>query len=124
MAVFFFFFEILTKNKKFPKKKIPQIFKIPKIVLRSAVFPGLQGGPHNHQIAALAVALGEAARPEFIDYQKAVLANAKALAAALTAEGFSLATGGTDNHLLLMDVTTRGYVAALHTPDLTSPLDR
>ncbi|MBK1785178.1 serine hydroxymethyltransferase [Prauserella cavernicola] len=70
-----------------------------------AVFPGLQGGPHNHTTAAIAVALGEAALPGFRDYAHAIVANAKALAEALTERGFDLVSGGTDNHLLLVDLT-------------------
>jgi glycine hydroxymethyltransferase len=69
-----------------------------------AVFPGLQGGPHENQIAALAVALNEAARPEYTAYAQQVVKNAKALAEGLLERGFELVTGGTDNHLLLMDV--------------------
>ena len=72
--------------------------------INAAVFPMLQGGPHNHQIAALAVALKEASQPQFVDYAKAILANAKALARGLTKRGHVLATGGTDNHLLLWNV--------------------
>jgi glycine hydroxymethyltransferase len=72
-----------------------------------AVFPGLQGGPHNHTTAAIAVALGEAARPEFRTYARQVVANAKALAAALAARGFDLVSGGTDNHLILIDLTNK-----------------
>ncbi|MTD57894.1 serine hydroxymethyltransferase [Amycolatopsis pithecellobii] len=72
-----------------------------------AVFPGLQGGPHNHTTAAIAVALGEAAKPEFRDYAHAIVANAKALAGALTERGFDLVSGGTDNHLLLVDLTSK-----------------
>jgi glycine hydroxymethyltransferase len=70
-----------------------------------AVFPGLQGGPHNHTTAGIAVALREAATPEFRGYAHQVVANAKALAAALTERGFSLVSGGTDNHLILIDLT-------------------
>ncbi|MBI4135714.1 serine hydroxymethyltransferase [Candidatus Uhrbacteria bacterium] len=70
-----------------------------------AVFPGLQGGPHNHQTAAIAVALKEAATPEFKEYGHQIVKNAKALAAALLEEGLTLVTGGTDNHLILADVT-------------------
>jgi glycine hydroxymethyltransferase len=70
-----------------------------------AVFPGLQGGPHNHTTAAIAVALGEAAKPEFRDYAHAIVANARALAEALVERGFDLVSGGTDNHLLLVDLT-------------------
>ncbi len=73
-----------------------------------AVFPGLQGGPHNHTTAALCVALKEAATPEFKAYAKQVKANAVALAEALAAHGFAVITGGTDNHLLVIDVTKRG----------------
>lgn len=73
-----------------------------------AVFPGLQGGPHNHTTAAIAVALQEARQPSFRDYASQTVANAKALAAALTARGFDLVSGGTDNHLLLVDLTRKG----------------
>jgi glycine hydroxymethyltransferase len=73
-----------------------------------AVFPGLQGGPHNHTTAAIAVALREAAEPSFRAYGQQVVKNAKALAAALQARGFRLISGGTDNHLILIDVTPRG----------------
>jgi len=73
-----------------------------------AVFPGLQGGPHNHTTAGIAVALHEAARPSFRDYAAQVVANAKALAAALLDRGFDLVSGGTDNHLLLVDLTSKG----------------
>src|SRR5689334_21382173 len=73
-----------------------------------AVFPGLQGGPHNHTTAAIAVALREAAQPEFRDYAHQVVKNAQALAAALLARGYDLVSGGTDNHLILMDLTSKG----------------
>jgi glycine hydroxymethyltransferase len=76
--------------------------------LDRAVFPGLQGGPHNHTTAAIAVALKEAATDEFKAYAHQVVANAKALAAALADRGLRLISGGTDNHLILMDVTPRG----------------
>lgn len=72
-----------------------------------AVFPGLQGGPHNHTTAAIAVALGEAARPEFADYAHAVVANSRTLAEALLERGFDLVSGGSDNHLLLVDLTSK-----------------
>jgi len=72
-----------------------------------AVFPGLQGGPHNHTTAAIAVAAQEALAPSFKEYARAIVDNAKALAEALTARGFSLVTGGTDNHLLLVDLTNK-----------------
>jgi len=70
----------------------------------SAVFPGLQGGPLEHVIAAKAVAFAEAARPEFSAYAHAVVANARALAEALAEQGFRLVSGGTDNHLILIDL--------------------
>jgi glycine hydroxymethyltransferase len=73
-----------------------------------AVFPGLQGGPHNHTTAAIAVALREASQPSFRDYAHAVVANAKALAEALLERGFDLVSGGTDNHLILVDLTSKG----------------
>ncbi|HWL84256.1 MAG TPA: serine hydroxymethyltransferase [Polyangiaceae bacterium] len=72
-----------------------------------AVFPGLQGGPHNHTTAAIAVAAQEALSPSFKEYARAVVDNAKALGEALSARGFSLVTGGTDNHLLLVDLTNK-----------------
>src|SRR5580704_7079840 len=73
-----------------------------------AVFPGLQGGPHNHTTAGIAVALREASQPSFRGYAAQVVANAKALAEALTARGYDLVSGGTDNHLLLVDLTSKG----------------
>src|SRR5215510_6638935 len=76
--------------------------------LDKAVFPGLQGGPHNHTTAAIAVALGEALQPDFRTYAHQVVANAKALAEALAGRGFELVSGGTDNHLILMDLTSKG----------------
>jgi glycine hydroxymethyltransferase len=72
------------------------------------VFPGVQGGPLEHVIAAKAVALAEAGTPEFQDYQRRIVENAKALAAALSGRGFRLVSGGTDNHLVLVDVGSRG----------------
>ena len=76
--------------------------------INSAVFPGLQGGPLMHVIAAKAVAFGEALRPEFKDYAKAVIANAQALADQLKARGANLVSGGTDTHLALIDLTPLG----------------
>ena len=73
-----------------------------------AVFPVLQGGPHMHAIAAKAVAFGEALKPEFKAYAKQIKVNAKVLANELTAKGYKLMFGGTDNHLMLIDVTTKG----------------
>jgi glycine hydroxymethyltransferase len=73
-----------------------------------AVFPGLQGGPHNHTTAGIAVALHEAAQPSFATYAHQIVSNAKALAAALNERGFDLVSGGTDNHLILIDLTNKG----------------
>jgi glycine hydroxymethyltransferase len=83
---------ILTDDEELAKK------------FNSAVFPGMQGGPLMHVIAAKAVAFGEALRPEFKAYSHAVVANAKALAETLKSAGFDLVTGGTDNHLMLVDL--------------------
>lgn len=76
--------------------------------INSAVFPGLQGGPLMHVIAAKAVAFGEALRPEFKDYAKQVVDNAKALAEVLVNRGFDIVTGGTDTHLMLVDLRPKG----------------
>ncbi|MBW2524111.1 MAG: serine hydroxymethyltransferase [Deltaproteobacteria bacterium] len=73
-----------------------------------AVFPGLQGGPHNHTTAAIAVAAKEASTPEFKEYAARIVDNAKTLGQALVERGFALITGGTDNHLLLIDMTPKG----------------
>ena len=73
-----------------------------------AVFPGLQGGPLDHVIAAKAVCFKEAMQPSFKEYAKQIVKNAKALAEELMARGFKLVSGGTDNHLLLVDLTTKG----------------
>jgi glycine hydroxymethyltransferase len=73
-----------------------------------AVFPGLQGGPHDHTTAGIAVAAKEAGTPEFRDYARNVVANAQALAGALLSRDFHLVTGGTDNHLILIDLTRFG----------------
>src|ERR1700691_449256 len=85
-----------------------------------AVFPGLQGGPHNHVTAAIAVAAREAARPEFLTYARKVVENAQALAGALAQRGFGVVTGGTDNHLMLVDVTSKGVTGK----QLAQALDR
>jgi glycine hydroxymethyltransferase len=80
-----------------------------------AVFPGIQGGPHNHTTAAIAVAAKEALTPEFKTYAKNIVDNARALAEALLSHGFSLVTGGTDNHIVLVDLTNKnvsGKIAA------------
>ena len=87
---------ILTNDEDLAKK------------INSAIFPGLQGGPLMHVIAAKAVALHEALTPEFKVYAHAVVANAKALAAPILSGGYALVTGGTDNHLMLVDLTPEG----------------
>ncbi len=76
--------------------------------MNSAVFPGLQGGPLMHVIAAKAVAFGEALTPEFKLYAHAVVDNAKALAETIRAAGYAIVTGGTDNHLMLVDLQAEG----------------
>jgi glycine hydroxymethyltransferase len=73
-----------------------------------AVFPGLQGGPHMHTLTAIAVALAEADTPEFVAYAKQIVKNAKALAEKLLEYGFNLVSGGTDNHLMLIDLRNKG----------------
>ncbi|MBB2205169.1 serine hydroxymethyltransferase [Gluconacetobacter takamatsuzukensis] len=93
--------------------------------INSAVFPGLQGGPLMHVIAAKAVAFGEALQPEFRTYQEAVAANANVLAETLLARGFDIVTGGTDSHLLLVDlrpkkVTGRAAERALERAGITA----
>jgi glycine hydroxymethyltransferase len=77
-----------------------------------AVFPGQQGGPLVHIVAAKAVAFGEVLRPEFKDYAKQVVANCKVLAEAIQAEGYRLVSGGTDNHLILVDVFAKGILGS------------
>jgi glycine hydroxymethyltransferase len=91
---------ILTNDKKLAKK------------IDSAVFPGLQGGPLMHAIAAKAVAFGEALRPEFKEYARAVVENARAFADALQANGFKIVSNGTDSHLMLVDLTPKGVSGA------------
>lgn len=88
--------------------------------LNSQIFPGIQGGPLMHVIAAKAVAFGEALRPSFVQYQQQVLKNAKVLAQCLLDAGFDLVSGGTDNHLLLMDLTRKDITGkdAEHALDL------
>lgn len=76
--------------------------------INAAVFPGLQGGPHNHTITALAVALKQAQSAEFKEYQEQVLKNAQALNSSLSGRGFNIVSGGTDNHLLLVDLRSKG----------------
>lgn len=80
--------------------------------INSAVFPGLQGGPHNHTIAALAVALKMAQQPDFVAYQQKVLDNSQILATALSDKGYDLVSGGTDNHLMLVNLKPKGMDGA------------
>lgn len=75
--------------------------------INRAILPGLQGGPHNHNIAGICVGLGEAMQPEFKKYAKQVVANAQALSAVLQKKGFTIVTGGTDKHLLLIDLSDK-----------------
>lgn len=95
-------------NPSNPLKK-PERTKdnIPSMIDR-AIIPGLQGGPHNHQTAAIAVALGEALTPEFKLYGTQVRKNASKLASELSSRGFNLVTGGTDNHLMVVDLNNKG----------------
>jgi len=80
--------------------------------INNAVFPALQGGPHENQIAAVAVALREASDPSFKDYAKQVKRNSSALAKALVEKGYTLVTGGTDNHLMLWDLRPQGLTGS------------
>jgi glycine hydroxymethyltransferase len=91
---------IVGNPLKAPEKTLENI---PTLIDR-AVFPGMQGGPHMHSIAAKAVAFGEALQPEFKEYAAQVVKNAAALAEAMQERGFDLITGGTSNHLILADV--------------------
>lgn len=95
-------------NPSTPLKKLPKTKEnIPSLIDR-AIIPGLQGGPHNHQTAAIAVALKQALQPEFKEYGHQVLKNARKLAAELMDRGFELVTGGTDTHLMVIDMTNKG----------------
>ena len=85
-----------------------------------AVFPGLQGGPHMHTLTAVAVALAEADTPEFVTYAKQIVKNAKALAEKLLEDGFNLVSGGTDNHLILIDLRNKNILGK----KLAKALDR
>lgn len=93
-------------------------------IINSGVFPGMQGGPLEHVIAAKAVAFGEALQPSFREYGSRVIENARTLADALTAKGYQLVSGGTDNHLMLIDLRNKGVTgrqaeAALGRADIT-----
>jgi glycine hydroxymethyltransferase len=94
-------------NPSNPLKKAPRTRENLPTLIDRAIIPGLQGGPHNHQTAAIAVALREAAQPEFKEYAAQIVKNAKRLADRLMERGYQLVTGGTDNHLLLMDLTNK-----------------
>jgi glycine hydroxymethyltransferase len=80
--------------------------------INQSVFPGHQGGPHNHTITALATALKQASSPEFLEYQKQVLSNSQAFATAMVSRGYSLVSGGTENHLMLVDLKPSGIDGA------------
>ncbi len=86
-----------------PKGEVKKMSQI----LNSSVFPGIQGGPLEHVIAAKAVAFYEAMQPEYVEYQKQVVANAQAMCAKFIAKGYKVVSGGTDNHLMLIDLRTR-----------------
>ena len=94
-------------NPSTPLKKVERTKEnLPSLIDR-AIIPGLQGGPHNHQTAAIAVALREAAQPAFKEYAAQIVKNAKRLAGSLTDKGYELVYRGTDNHLLLIDLTSK-----------------
>ncbi|CAG2182382.1 unnamed protein product, partial [Oppiella nova] len=80
--------------------------------INQAVFPGLQGGPHDNSIAGIATAMKQAASPEFVEYQKQVVSNAKTLATSLQSKGYKCVTGGTDNHLVWVDLRPKGLNGA------------
>ena len=90
-----------------PLKKVPRTRENLPTLIDRAIIPGLQGGPHNHQTAGIAVALREAAQPAFKEYGQQIVKNAQRLAERLTSKGYDLVTGGTDNHLLLIDLTNK-----------------
>lgn len=97
-------------NPSNPLKAVPRTRENLPTLIDRAIIPGLQGGPHNHQTAAIAVALHEAAQPAFKEYGQQIVKNAKRLASNLTDMGYDLVTGGTDNHLLLVDLTSKKIV--------------
>lgn len=99
-------------NPSTPLKKVERTKENLPTLIDRAIIPGLQGGPHNHQTAAIAVALREASQPEFKVYANQVVKNAKKLALELTERGYDLVTGGTDNHLLLVDLTGKDLIGA------------
>jgi len=99
-------------NPSNPLKKVERSPENLPTLIDRAIIPGLQGGPHNHQTAAIAVALHEAATPAFKRYGQQIVKNAKTLANELMKKGFDLVTGGTDNHLLLIDLTNKKITGA------------
>jgi glycine hydroxymethyltransferase len=99
-------------NPSTPLKKVERAKENLPTLIDRAIIPGLQGGPHNHQTAAIAVALHEAAKPDFKVYAQQIVKNAKKLAEELTSRGYQLVTGGTDNHLLLIDLTNKKVIGA------------
>ncbi len=99
-------------NPSTPLKKVDRAPENLPTLIDRAIIPGLQGGPHNHQTAAIAVALQEASTPAFKIYGKQIVKNAKTLAAELNKRGYELVTGGTDNHLLLIDLTNKHITGA------------
>ncbi|HEV7454370.1 MAG TPA: serine hydroxymethyltransferase [Candidatus Saccharimonadales bacterium] len=99
-------------NPSNPLKKAERTRENLPTLIDRAIIPGLQGGPHNHQTAAIAVALNEAAQPSFKEYGHQIVKNAKVLADRLTGKGYQLVTGGTDNHLLLIDLTNKDVKGA------------
>ncbi|HSW81179.1 MAG TPA: serine hydroxymethyltransferase [Candidatus Saccharimonas sp.] len=99
-------------NPSNPLRAVPRTRENLPTLIDRAIIPGLQGGPHNHQTAAIAVALHEAAQPAFKEYGQQIVKNAKRLAENLTGMGYDLVTGGTDNHLLLVDLTNKGIKGA------------
>ncbi|MFH1711836.1 MAG: serine hydroxymethyltransferase [Patescibacteria group bacterium] len=94
-------------NPSTPLQKVERTRENLPTLIDRAIIPGLQGGPHNHQTTAIAIALKEAATDDFKLYGQQVVKNAKALAAGLMEKGFDLVTGGTDNHLMLVDLTNK-----------------
>ena len=102
---------ILTNNEEIAKK------------IDKAIFPGIQGGPLMHVIAAKAIAFGEALSEDFIEYQKQVVNNAKALALNLTKMGYRIITGGTDNHLLLVDIKSKLNITGLEAENILAKVN-
>lgn len=99
-------------NPSNPLKAVERTRENLPTLIDRAIIPGLQGGPHNHQTAGIAVALYEAAQPSFKTYAEQIVKNAKVLAKELSSKGYNLVTGGTDNHLLLIDLTNKEVIGA------------